>query len=332
MYWKVIESEQADSAKDKLQAYSWKPFKRPVQYQPKLDGMLEERVQAAEERSDPINFRVENRAQFVEGIDTYFLPEAVRKIFERYKDGLVEQNEGKNSIEYQMHCDPALVNDMFSVMVAHAEDGEQADEFGVKYKHLVVDYYTVYKPQDFPDGRIKYSIVLQDIEQLMLNFRPTVVTSDQFNSAYITETLSSFAARNNIRCNVYEETATGAKNSKMYENLKFSINNELVHSYEDTMNKKESWRCMLQAMLENVQFVNGKVVKPRSQEFGHLDLVDCLAVLNMRLLGDQSSFRREQLVNSSFIDNNSILQDRIQSAKLDNYMNASPMSSMMRGW
>ena len=327
-FWKVIECEDADQATASLQAYRWKPFKAPIYWKPNASGKIEERIIAAEERSDPNSFRVESRAQFLEGIDTYFEHEAVARVFEPW-DGrkLEEQTSGKNSIEYQIHIDPALVNDMFSVMIAHAEDGK-VDEFGVRYKHLVIDSYSIYKPQDFPDGKLRYAMILDDIKQMIMKFRPSTVTTDQFNSAYITETLSSFVHRQNIRCNVYEETATGAKNTKMYECLKFSINTGLVHSYVDSMNMKESWRCMLQAMLEQVQFKNGRVEKPRSKEFGHLDLVDCLAVLCMRLLGDQSQYRRDLLTKSAFIDSKSVSLDKIRSADMSKIRSFSPMSRM----
>lgn len=329
-FWKVVECEDVDQADIELQAYKWSPFKSPIYFKPDAHGKIEERIIAAEERSDPNSFRVESRAQFLEGIDTYFEHEAVVKVFEPWNGRKLEEKEaGKHSIEYQIHIDPALVNDMFSVMIAHAEDGDR-DEFGIRYKHLVVDSYSIYKPKDFPDGKLRYAMILNDIEQMIMKFRPTVVTTDQFNSAYITETLSSFVHRNSIRCQVYEETATGAKNSKMYECLKFSINTGLVHSYNDKLNVKESWRCMLQAMLEQVQFKKGKIEKPRSQEFGHLDLVDCLAVLCMRLLGDQSQYRQKLLTNTSFIDSHSVSMSKIQSANINRFARQSPMSALYR--
>ena len=332
MYWKVIDEAPAEQADTKLQAYRWDPFSQPIMYRPDANGCIEERIMAAEERSDPTTFRVESRAQFVEGINTYFEHDAVENVFKPFWNDrvLTEESAGRVAYDYKIHCDPALVNDMFSVMVAHAEDAPEDDSFSIRYKHLVIDYYTVYKPQDFADGHIQYEAVLADIERLMTAFRPTSVTCDQFNSAFIVQTLQKYAANNGMSCQVYEETATGAKNFKMYENLKFSINTGLVHSYYDSMNKNENWRCLLQAMLEQVQLVNGRVDKPRSKEFGHLDLVDCVAVLCMQLLGDQSSMRRE-LLNSAFVDNSSVLQERFQSARLSNWQNMnSPMSGFGR--
>lgn len=262
-------------------------------------------------------FRVENRAQFVEGINPYFDADAVSRVFEPWNGAQLRQTtSGRLGTEYQIHIDPALVNDMFSVMIAHSEQGDQ-DEFGISYRHLIVDWYRVYRPEEFPDGRIVYSSVLGDIQQMIIAFRPTVVSCDQFNSAYVTENLGSFVRSRNLSTQVYEETATNQKNSSMYETLKFSINTGLVHSYRDELNRGSDWRCLLHAMLDSVQLVNGKVDKPRSKELGHLDLVDCLAVLCSRMLGDQSSARRDLLTPVSFIDNSSIMREREAAARFD---------------
>lgn len=317
-WWRVVSRSPLESSPARrLEAHRHVGFSRPVQYAPDPNGCLEERIQAAEERSDPTMFRVENRAQFVEGINPYFDADAVARVFEPWGGAPLEaRTSGRLGAEYQMHIDPALVNDMFSVMVAHSEQGDP-DEFGISYRHLVVDWYKVYRPEGFPDGRIVYSSVLDDIRQMIVAFRPTVVSCDQFNSAYVTENLGDYVRSRNMPTQVYEETATGQKNSAMYETLKFSINTGLVHSYKDDLNRGGDWRCLLHAMLDSVQLVNGKIDKPRSKELGHLDLVDCLAVLCSRMLGDQSGARRDLLMPVSFIDNESVMREREASARFD---------------
>lgn len=314
-YRVIATAPTADAPERRLEALRRVEFARPIQYAPDPNGCLEERIMAAEERSDPVTFRVENRAQFVDGINSYFDPDAVRAVFTPWNGRTLEKaTSGRLGVEYQMHIDPALVNDMFSVMVAHAEPGEP-DEFGIPYHHLVVDEYRVYRPEDFPDGRISYSAVLDDIRGIITAFRPTIVSCDQFNSAYVTENLGSYVRERRLPTQVFEETATNEKNKTMYESLKFSINMGLVHSFKDGMNPSEPWRCMLQAMLESVQLVDGRLEKPRSKRLGHLDLVDCLAVLCIRLLGDQSDSRRSLLSPTSFVDNESIMREREASAR-----------------
>ena len=152
MYWKVIDEAPAEQADTKLQAYRWDPFSQPIMYRPDANGCIEERIMAAEERSDPTTFRVESRAQFVEGINTYFEHDAVENVFKPFWNDrvLTEESAGRVAYDYKIHCDPALVNDMFSVMVAHAEDAPEDDSFGnglLEYPH-----YT--RPEEFRGWRV----------------------------------------------------------------------------------------------------------------------------------------------------------------------------------
>lgn len=82
-WWRVVSRSPLESSPARrLEAHRHVSFSRPVQYAPDPNGCLDERIQAAEERSDPTMFRVENRAQFVEGINPYFDADAVARVFE----------------------------------------------------------------------------------------------------------------------------------------------------------------------------------------------------------------------------------------------------------
>ena len=88
-FWKVISAatiDEVDASKDKkvLKAYKWQKFDRPIQYKPDANGSIYEQMQAVEERTDKISFRVENRAQFVEGINVYLEPEVIANVFKEY--------------------------------------------------------------------------------------------------------------------------------------------------------------------------------------------------------------------------------------------------------
>jgi hypothetical protein len=306
-YVQVVEAEDIDDENvDKSIAYKFIKFARPIQYAPNANGTIEEKAQAAEESSNKISFRVENRAQFVEGLHSYLDPDMVERIFQPFdledaKHVMLERKDvGIIKNEYHIHCDPAKVNDDFAVMVGHYEIAPK-DEFGIVYKHLIVDQYNVYKSTDFDSGLIEYSPILEDIKDMIVKFRPLTVTFDQFNSVMPIQELSKFVKDNYINCSVYEETFTGNKNVKMYENLKICINEGWVHSYYDDMNKWETTRCMLQAELDALQFVNGKVIKPRIGNLGHSDLVDCLMVLAYRMLFNQTSLRRDAYLKPSMV-------------------------------
>ena len=323
-YLKVVSESPAEQAKLKASAYRWQRFSRPIQYKPDKEGNVEQKVMAAEEASDPISFRVEQRAQFVEGVNVYFEPSLVADVFQPWDGRTIEHaSAGAVAHEYHIHCDPALVNDFFSMMVCHAEVAPKPDEFGLTYKHLVVDDMKVWKPQDFEKGRMDYPAICNELKHKVKAFRPKTVTMDQFNSAFMLQELQSYADYEGIGCSCYESTATRASNFQMYEALKFSIGNHLVHSYKDKSWRDEQGRSMLQAMLEQVQMENGTITKPRTKELGHMDLCDCLANLCMRCIGDQSDLR-QRLVRSSAMQDNELFQHRQTMSQLANKHNASP--------
>lgn len=320
-WWRVVDEHPLEDDSESLRridGYRYQRFTRPIQYEPRENGSLEERAMWLEEKSDPVSARVENHAQFVAGIDVYLDPSSVSKIFDPFWNDRVleEQDRGQIAYEYAMHCDPATVNDYFSVMVAHMEMAPAPDEFGIRYRHLIVDHYDLFRPDDFEGGIIIYAQVQQQIEQLMRMFRPTTVTMDQFNSAQMIQSLTRFASDSQLPSRVWEETASASSNQQMYENLKFSVNSGLIHSYRDHLLAGDASRCMLQAQLEHIQLRNGRVDKPRVDGMGHLDLCDCLAVLTSRLLGDQSTMMRELLTGSAMISRRDVHQDRMSLREL----------------
>lgn len=310
---RVLEATPTTHATRRLQAYRYQHFSRPIVCEPDRNGSVEQRAMAAEEAADPVSFRVESRGQFVDGVNIYFEPEMVGNVFEPFWNGrqLEEQEHGSLHIDYHIHCDPALVNDFFSMMVCHAETAPKPDEFGIRYKHLMVDFYKVWKPTDFAEGRMDYLAICNELKQYVKLFRPTSLTMDQWNSAYMIQELQQYATDNQIRCSCSEFTASQSRNFQMYEALKFSINTGLVHSYVDRSWRDEQGRSMLQAMLEQVQLVKGKIDKPRSQELGHLDLCDCLAVLCLQLIGDQRGLRRDMLTNNAAVSDSDIFANRV---------------------
>lgn len=314
-WWRVVEESplKTDQRLPEHDAYRWMQFNRPIQWEPRENGNLEERAMWLEEKSDPVSSRVENHAQFVAGVDVYLDLTSISNIFEPFWNGRVleEQDRGVLAYEYGIHCDPATVNDYFSIMVAHMEMAPDANEFGVRYRHLIVDHYDLFRPEDFEGGIIIYSEVQKEIERLMRAFRPTTVTMDQFNSTQMIQALSRYAADNQLPSRVWEETASSSKNQQMYENLKFSVNTGIIHSYRDRLLAGDAARCMLQAQLEHIQLKKGRVDKPRVDGMGHLDLCDCLAVLTERLLGDQSSLVRDRLLGHSSISQQDVHNDRM---------------------
>ena len=244
----------------------------PKVVEPKKDGTAREQAEWRKEHLNPAWYRREYRAQFSDSAYAYFDPERVKLCF---AGDLKEQQRFTPGVAYRIHCDPGRVNDYFSIMIAHAEDGL-----------LVEDKAIVLRPEDAPGHTLNYQEIEGQLISLLSAFRPVSVTFDQYNSAYLIDSLRSAASRLNLDCEVGEETATHVKNQDMFENLKLLINEGKVRCYRDGLNIMEKDRCLLEASLCKVEDVNGKIVKPRETGYGHLDLVDCLAVLGMQFADD----------------------------------------------
>lgn len=246
----------------------------PKAVEPKEDGTPRERDQWRTERLNPQRYRVEYRAQFADSAYAYFDPQLVKACFDT---NLKEQMRFTPGIAYRVHCDPGRVNDYFSLMVAHAE-GDL----------LIEDKALVFRPEDCEGHTLDYLKIEEALRGILEAFRPVSMTFDQYNSAYLIDALNSYASQINLDCQIGEETATKAKNRDMYENLKLLINQGKVKCYQDRLNIREKDRCLLEASLCKVEIANGKIFKPREPGYGHLDLVDCLAVLGIQLSDDMA--------------------------------------------
>ena len=84
------------------------------------------------------------------------------------------QTEGRLDVEYFCHGDPAKSHCNFSFNIAHIEwvDG---------MPHVVVDLVEVWRPRDFPKGKIDFMYVEECIKGHIRRFRPAQVTFDQYN-------------------------------------------------------------------------------------------------------------------------------------------------------
>ncbi len=249
---------------------------------PAENGTDRQRAQWREEKRNPAFYRIEYRAQFGDSSYGYFDADKVKACF-RY--GLKEKQNGLPGVAYKIHCDPGRVNDYFSAMVCHVEDG-----------FLVEDLALVWRPEEAKDHTLNYLEIQTRLEEAIRAFNPASVTFDQFNSAYMIDSLREYCTRFAMETEVGEETATHAKNAQTFENLKLLINEGRVKCYADDLNIQEKGRSLLEASLCKVEDENGKIIKPREEGFGHLDLVDCLAVL-ARQFDDELAGKRYDFNN-----------------------------------
>lgn len=268
-WWKIVHStpvptsDTNSSPTVETPAYYPTGLQYAIQVAPDAHGTVEQVMMSREEQQDPVTFKVENRSQFVTSAYGYFNENLIHSMFHQE---LTEQSRGNPQNTYFMHCDPAKVNDMFSLMIAHDENNI-----------LTVDYMHVYRPEDYENHTINYEMVEEDIKLLLRKYNVYRCSFDQFNSTYLIQRLRDYVRFRNLDTIIVEDTATAVSNMQDYERLKQAINSQTVVSYKDTLNTVTRGESLLEAQLCSVQMMEGKLIKPRAKGLGHCDLVDCLA-------------------------------------------------------
>lgn len=234
-------------------------------------------------RADPHGFDVEYGAHWATSVAAYLLPEDVDAVFAPWPTHPLQNvHQGRLGTRYVAHADPSVSGANFAVVVAHREGDDQSRG------HVVVDHVRVWRPSDFPDGRIEYETVTEVLESLIVRFRISSLTMDQFNSAGLMAQLKAYARTHQLQQQtmISERTATGPSNQRMSENLKTAMSRRLVHSPHHDL---------LEAELRNLEIRNGRVDHPTRGPVQTSDVADCLMNVVDALIGDGNS---EQFTSS----------------------------------
>lgn len=286
--WTVDEVSEGSGTAPKVEAWTDAGFTSPIMAAPDMHGNDLAREAAMMEQQDPISFKVEMRSQFVDGRYMYFQPDMVSRIFQPYHgQQLTMRRIASPQWTYRMHADAGLVNDYFAAMVAHSEPGEQG-------QHLVVDWYNVWRPEDYPDHTIPYRQVLAELQSLVVSFRLASFSMDSWNSELFLREIEATAQQHQLDTTVSILDSNHENQTRMMEQLKKMMIENRVHSPIDDLNRRETNRCLLEAMLDRVELVDGKITKPRVPGFGHLDLVDCVMALADAIKADETQERTPQ--------------------------------------
>lgn len=249
------------------------------------------------EKINPEAFRVEHRAQFASVEDAYLRPEKIAAMFEEveWRPRLEEQEKGKLSRRYLIHCDPGRSGANFAMCVAHLEDAPCDKcgwwDDGKKYHspscdgniwpHVIVDKLKVWRPMDYEDGVVDYIEVQEDLIEILTKYPSTERFSlDQWNSAYF---LADMKKRFGDRTLVREEFFDEKSNQRRFELFKSALNLGWIHSYRDNF-YIDNEACLLELELRFLQEVHGKVKKLEVGPVTTKDLADCLMVVSVDLL------------------------------------------------
>lgn len=245
------------------------PVLAPLDH-PIFDASAEEQLR----RADPHNFDVEYNAQWATSVSAYLQAHDINAAFAPWAGSLLPmRSQGALGTRYVAHADPSVSGANFAVMVAHREQ----DDAG--RGHLIVDHIHVWRPDDFPDGRIDYEHITAELERLIVRFRLAALTLDQFNFAGLMPQLQAAARANGMGTTIGQRTATERLNTQMAETLKTSLNRNLIHLPHHEL---------LEAELRHLEIRNGRVDHPTRGPVQTSDVADCLMNLVHALIGDNN--------------------------------------------
>lgn len=222
-------------------------------------------------RADPDTHAVEYLGRFRAARNAYLSPEDVDAIFAPTADGpLAMQAGGALATTYMAHGDPAVSGANFGFAIAHLEKRDGRDE-------VIFDLLHVWRPRDFPDGKIDYIHVENEVFRKAVAFGVSRLSFDPYNSAGAIQRLRARLADANLpkRCDVTEATPSFTRNWRVAEVFKTAAGMRMVHAPAFKLAHDE---------LEFLQVENGRVVPPTTGPVRTSDVADCMFELVYALL------------------------------------------------
>lgn len=226
-------------------------------------------IERENERQDPDKFKVERRAQWAEVMDAFLRPELVDRAFlgKPLPSGQyipMKSNWSRPEVGYRYiaHLDPSSTTAGFGFALAHVEYMDRINpdtQEIVKTPHVVYDIVQRWRAASFDSGIVDYQIVLNDIMQYLIIFRPAEVSLDQFQNAAIIGWLNKELRERNMQSiKVFERTATNKTNWNVASVFRDALAQDLLHFPSDTSDC--DW---LGLELKNLQQINTAGQYPR---------------------------------------------------------------------
>lgn len=223
---------------------------------------------------DPEGHAVEYLGQFRSARNAYLPLATVTRIFDPLPNGrtLEPATAGVLGYSYMAHADPSVSGANFGFAVAHLEPVEGR-------QHVIFDFVHVWQPKDFPDGRIHYPTVENEIDVFAAQFGLSRLSFDQYNSAMAIQRLDERinGRRPPKRCHVLEVTPSHSHNWKVAELFKTAAGLGLVHAPAHTLARLE---------LEYLQRERQRVFPPTTGPVRTSDIADAMFEVTYALLED----------------------------------------------
>ena len=177
-------------------------------------------------KTNPEMYRVEYLGQWADVLMQYLASHMVLAMSDPFNGRTLEMNYGRRSSsdDYVFHVDLGLVGDNAALVIGHSE---QIEGDGV---HFVMDLEKVWEPSDFPDGVIHLDTIETELRALMISFRPTRLTFDQFQSAQMIQHLREHAQSNRLRTYIDVIPSNRTRSREVGETFKMTLYDGRVHA------------------------------------------------------------------------------------------------------
>ena len=268
------------------------------------------------EQREPDVFKVERRSQWSEVMNSYLSPLLVEKMFEAFQAATIQYPpesganlKGNLKWLYRGHADPSKANANFAAAVGHIQpvlerewDQDKEEWVEVENQHVFFDWLHVWKPEDYPDHLVPYSLIEEELARRITDY-PTMreFSFDQFGSFVTVPKLKAALKKSGSKTRVNEVTFTDPSNRERADFFKKALSLGWVHSYRDEFGEENS--CLLESELKFLQEKKGKVVIPTSGPVTTKDLADCVMTVTVELLRDQIQRQqvRDRLSNTRLV-------------------------------
>lgn len=260
----------------------------------------------AKQRSNPESFDVEFYAHFAKTENAYMNASVIESLFEPYPKAGADRNYAKDrpefGVRYHAHADAGRSQDNFCFALGHVERGEDGMD------HAFVDVMKTWQPQDFPEDdkgvrRVDYTQVLRWLRETFRRFPCASFTMDQWNSAYILDSIKSDVMNGRCAANmgVDVDTHTAGQNFQRWEAFKTACYQGWVHipRQVEYVYKTDSECCLVEEEMKYMIVKNGKTVTwPTTGAITHGDMVDAVSTIVARMLSEQLGYQDDMSVSN----------------------------------
>ncbi len=231
-------------------------------YSPFAAPIIDDAMVAAEEAKNPETAAVELRARWAEVLDSYLPAVFVDDAFADVGDRTLTNPAPPNpALTYVAHADPSVSQANFGLAIGHVEPVDGGE-------HVFYDVLHSWSPKDFPDGRIHYPDIADQLYDLAVKYRLAKLSMDHFNSTGELQRLQQRLKDAGLKIVVVERREHARLNWEAAEKFKSGLGERRIHAPR---------HALAEAELRSLQHQGPTKVGPsKSGRIRTADIADCM--------------------------------------------------------